>query len=329
MNPILDPSLQALRFGHPQQQGSITVLPVLADGAGAFPYTSLSQAIDTGVLSITEVSQGGSVPHLRAVNKGDHAVLLLDGEEVAGARQNRILNTSVLVDARSEVILPVSCTEAGRWHYTSQKFSDSGYIAERQVRATKTSSVEDSLRMCQEYESNQNAVWASVADLNAVAGVQSRTGAMRDAFVSSAPRLEYTLRTFPLVPGQRGIMVVDGDWVLGLDVLSRPDAYERVHRKLLGSYLLRDDSRMARLTKPAEALTTFALHAIRKASVAGFDSPGLGTDLRIRSHRCFGSALTYRDEVIHLSCFFESDHGSDASHEHFASMAQRRMNRQR
>ena len=43
---------------------------------------------------ITEVSEGGSVPELRVVNKGDARILVLDGEELRGAKQNRVLNTT-------------------------------------------------------------------------------------------------------------------------------------------------------------------------------------------------------------------------------------------
>lgn len=48
---------------------------------------------------MTEVSEAGSVPSLRVVNKGERAVFLLDSEELVGAKQNRILNTSVLIAA--------------------------------------------------------------------------------------------------------------------------------------------------------------------------------------------------------------------------------------
>ena len=47
-------------------------------------------------MRITEVSEGGSVPDLRVANLRDLPLLLLDGEQPGGARQDRILNMSVL-----------------------------------------------------------------------------------------------------------------------------------------------------------------------------------------------------------------------------------------
>jgi hypothetical protein len=46
---------------------------------------------------VTEVSEAGSVPFLQVANGADRPLLLLDGEELIAAKQNRILNTTVLV----------------------------------------------------------------------------------------------------------------------------------------------------------------------------------------------------------------------------------------
>ena len=75
-------------------------------------YVLLEQAITRGTLTITEVSEAGSVPYLQAVNKGPWPVLIFDGEELVGAKQNRIANATILVGV-GKTVLPVSCVEAG------------------------------------------------------------------------------------------------------------------------------------------------------------------------------------------------------------------------
>jgi hypothetical protein len=74
---------------------------------------------------VTEVSAIGGVPELKLINDADRPVLLLDGEELVGAKQNRILNVTVLAGAHSTIVIPVSCVEAGRWHHLSAEFAPS------------------------------------------------------------------------------------------------------------------------------------------------------------------------------------------------------------
>ena len=57
---------------------------------------------------VTELSEASSVPFLQVANGAERPLLLLDGEELIGAKQNRILNTTVLVAAHTEVTIPVS-----------------------------------------------------------------------------------------------------------------------------------------------------------------------------------------------------------------------------
>jgi hypothetical protein len=86
------------------------------------------KALGKSLLTVTEVNQGGTVPELKVVNRADLPVLLLAGEEVAGAKQNRVLNTTILLMEHSETIIPVSCTEQGRWDYVSEAFAESGHL---------------------------------------------------------------------------------------------------------------------------------------------------------------------------------------------------------
>lgn len=48
-------------------------------------------------------------------NRGLDPAFLLDGEELVGAKQNRILNLSILVPGQTSLEIPVSCVEQSRW----------------------------------------------------------------------------------------------------------------------------------------------------------------------------------------------------------------------
>ena len=114
--PILNPDL--LSIGLPQTRGGLTVFPIcLRTPLPASDYALLDEALADGSATVTEVSDSGSVPELLLRNGGGKPVLLLDGEELVGAKQNRVLNLTILAPAGKDLRIPVSCVEAGRWSW--------------------------------------------------------------------------------------------------------------------------------------------------------------------------------------------------------------------
>lgn len=70
-------------------------------------------------------------------------MLFVEGQELKGAKQNRVLNTSVLIGAKSKTVLPVSCVEQGRWRYVSKGFTASGSYGSSKLRSVLKKSVKD------------------------------------------------------------------------------------------------------------------------------------------------------------------------------------------
>lgn len=66
-------------------------------------------------MKVTE-RRSPTVRTLKLINTSALPVLILDGEELVGGWQNRIVTTTLLVPARTTFDLPVSCVEAQRWH---------------------------------------------------------------------------------------------------------------------------------------------------------------------------------------------------------------------
>jgi len=94
---ILAKTLGSILAGKPQSHGALTVIPMLAPMQAEPEWLTLAEAGDR--VRITEVGEEGSVPDLRVADLGDLPLLLLDGEQLVGAKQNRILNMTVLVAA--------------------------------------------------------------------------------------------------------------------------------------------------------------------------------------------------------------------------------------
>ena len=82
----------------------------------------------------SEIGAGGVVEMLAVREPVHPAVLLYKGEELVGAKQNRILNVSVLLGAGSTARIPVSCVERGRWSWRDRSFRSAGHVAGPELR---------------------------------------------------------------------------------------------------------------------------------------------------------------------------------------------------
>jgi hypothetical protein len=121
MDPIKD-FLEIVKLAKAQSHQNLVLFPLLAPESGEPDYFTLEEALGQEAVIITEVSEGGQVPELKLVNHSESKVLILDGEELKGAKQNRIVNATFLIGPKSEVVIPVSCVEHGRWCYKSRRF---------------------------------------------------------------------------------------------------------------------------------------------------------------------------------------------------------------
>ena len=88
----IENALSRIQLGSESTCGNMTIFPLLNGDSGSADYLTLDEALGRGLVHITEVSVQGSVPELKLNNESDEPVLLLDGEELIGAKQNRVLD---------------------------------------------------------------------------------------------------------------------------------------------------------------------------------------------------------------------------------------------
>jgi len=325
MYDIIAKCLMSVELGEPQETQGVIVFPLFAPTNPRLKYVALKTALDSGALTVSEVTAAGVVGDLRVRNGGSSPVLLLDGEELAGAKQNRVLNTTILVGAHTETVIPVSCTEQGRWSHVSSGFQESHSVAPPRMRRATQRTVSASLARGMTFRADQCEVWEGVRRMAADAGVHSETGAMRDVFQARMPDLDALLHHFPFQPEQRGLLAVAGDGVLGFDLVSRPDVYAVLHTKLVRSYVM--DALLANLkpaTRAAGELAKGFLLATSTTEERRYKSVGHGYDYRYTGEGMVGSAIAFRSEVIHTAFFAVPLDEPSASHGYLRSHIHRR-----
>jgi hypothetical protein len=324
MIPLIAKPRRASTLSTPSTLGTSTVSAIgtvspLSTSIDASPsgaeYFVLDEALSGGHVEITEVSEQGSVPDLKFVNRGPHPVLVVDGEELLGAKQNRIVNLTILVAANSELTIPVSCVEAGRWRSRSRSFTAAPRTQYSTGRAKRMAHVSLSMMLRGDRMSDQADVWQDIAEKSSRLEADSPTSAMEAIFDRHGASIDAYVEGCRPIDGQVGaLFAVDGALV-GFDLFDRASTLIKVLPKLVRSVAVDAiDSTTAASKRSRESASGVDDRVVRMraeqflavtATAPQHVSPalGLGEDARLSAPHIAGAALVTDNHVVHLSAF--------------------------
>jgi hypothetical protein len=304
----LSSTLQSLHIGCPITHAGLTMFPLVADRTSNPDYLLLDQVLDGALAEVSEVSDAGSVPELQFRNKADKDVLLVDGEELVGAKQNRVLNLTILVSAGKTVKIPVSCVEAGRWAWRSTRFAAGKRKLHAKARIEKMARVSRSMEESGERARSdvQAAVWRSVDDKMASLACRSETSSLHDVYDSSEARLGELRRQFEAVSGQVGAVFYVAGQPVGCEVYDSAETLAHMLPRLVDSYAL-DAIEEARgdAKPPTLEQVKRILERIAGEPAQSYPAIDKGQDLRIQGESLQAAALVEGDRLLHLSAFVE------------------------
>jgi hypothetical protein len=305
--------LSGLALGNPSRCGPLAIVPVYGGQATVgVPYRTLAEELATGEILISEKTHA-SVPTLQVINHSILPVLILDGEEVDGGLQNRVVNTTLLIPAASVFDLPVSCIEHGRWHESMPTFN-AGEAVHPTLRRQKTEQVTASFLAMSAPLADQSAVWAEVDARHRRTGTKSATGALRDSYAQNSAELLEAERTLPCPDNNpTGVVaLIDGRAVCA-DLFDRPETLRHYWTRLVRSYALEAVGVTPGAAEPQLDSARRLLDRPRRAVRTPFPSPGLGADVRVSGNGVVGAALVHDDTVLHAALFRHRFRGGDAS----------------
>jgi hypothetical protein len=292
-------TLPKLRAGDPVRHEGIAVYPLFADCATVADYLLSDEALAGGSAVVEETSEGGTVPHLIVIVTADRPVLFLEGEELRGAKQNRVLNTSVLATASAKTVIPVSCVEQGRWRYTSRHFGSFGSHASAKMRRVLKESVTRSAYAGRGHGSDQSAVWTEVGRQMNSLGATSPSCAMSDTYESQHAHVSAYQLGLQYVPNACGLAVAVGDRIVSVDVFDSPATCQKVWARLLSGVILDavEDRATAAPADVQKALAAFA------ADWKAVPAAGAGEEYRAvaAGGHWHGTVLAKDGRVIHGS----------------------------
>jgi hypothetical protein len=298
--PALLPLLDHLVAAPPQRLGALSLFALVAPWEGPSVAT-MKEAMDADGLTISELDDAGSVNRVRARNRLDRPILLLDGDELIGAKQNRVLNASVILGPDSVSELDVSCIERGRWRWSSQGFGSEERTVHTTLRSRKAHRVAHSLERTGIFDADQGAVWRDVTTITEARRATSRTAALSDVLEADAERTAKPAESIEPVPGQIGLAAAVGGALLSVDLLGSAELYRRCHRRLV-----RGLAAEALLHPAQERPTSIDPVALLRAILVGEPMrhrSGAGDEARFHGPEGTAAALFFEGRLVHLAAF--------------------------
>jgi hypothetical protein len=299
MTAVWTSFLSRLRIGpcRPLADHGVTLVSIIDVEPTPIEAFPLRWGIEHGRTRVTEVGDG-RVDRVRVEHTGATPILVLDGEEVIGAKQNRVFNASFIVPPGGVVELPVSCVEQKRWSQQSSRFSSTGRTVITQVRTTKLERVATSVIRRGEYDAGQQEVWTGVSRYLERTQVTSRTAAYADAADRRMERVDATIEQLELEAGQVGVAAVSATGTISLDVFGSPGLLNKSWWSVARGLLC--DVGDGELQNNAAAAVDSCLRQLAAVEPHRAIAPGLGESLYAVAPSFVAGAVAYDQRLYHL-----------------------------
>ncbi len=268
-------------------------------------YISGAEAVKNDLIQVKEVSHDGSVNNLHLFNLSNKYVFFMDGDILTGAKQNRVLNTSVLIAPNTKINLPVSCVEQGRWNAVSDKFKTSGYLSPQKLRARKSRAVDESLKDNAGFMAEQGEVWDEVENYSIAFKVKSSTMNLTDVFESKKADFDSFAENFPANKEANGLAVFTDRELLNIDLFNRTDIYQEYYPRILRSAAMEVAALADKTNEITEAeakyKTDVLFDKLEKMKYTVHHGAGAGKEKRFEGDDLTGFELSFKSSLVHLA----------------------------
>lgn len=293
-----------------QKYKNMEIIPIKTSNNKNRTYLTLKRGIDTGIVEINEC-ESSTVNTVLARNNSIISLLLIDGDEITGAKQNRMMNTSTIIPPKSNIPISVSCTEQGRWHYNQnhdsaiernnikankKSFSFSEYAADYNTRRAKSQDLF--------HEKNcQSTVWNSIDQLQTKTSYKSKTNALNDSYENLKTKQNEYLEHFKIEFGQTGtIFIINGE-IKGLELFHNPSTYYDYHEKIFRSYIMEAITNMSSISGFYMNDIKSFINEITNSQLKYSETKGSGKNINFSNKYGDGAILIHDNTIIHMNYF--------------------------
>ncbi|KAF0147642.1 MAG: hypothetical protein FD143_3021 [Ignavibacteria bacterium] len=288
-----------------QTQKSLSIVQFISSNIDTFDYVSLGRAASEKMIELVELKDGASVNDIFVINHSDKYIFMMDGDIIEGAKQNRVINTSVLLAPKVKTQVHVSCVEQGRWHHVSESFTPSDYVAPANMRQMKNEDVLYSIKLNKKAYADQGKVWSKVAENHKEFDIKSQTQNLSDLAIAREDDFKKFIESFKSEEGVNGIALFNGNKFVGLDLFNCEVVFQEYFPKTLKGAAMQFLNIKAPTKKIDESELKYKLletmDKIEGLQKATFNGVGVGAEDRFQDEKLNGFALMFDKKLIHLT----------------------------
>ncbi|MEO0290773.1 MAG: DUF6569 family protein [candidate division WOR-3 bacterium] len=297
--------MKKIEIGEPLFQRNLLMYPLYRKDNGDFKENikTIDEAYKEGFGKFEELKEP-SVNRIIFKNSGSFPVFAIDGEEVIGAFQNRVINTAFFSEPNTVIEVPVSCVEERRWE-GERSFSSSGVALYPSLRAILLKTTNKSLSLNKTYYSDQSIVWKSVKNTLNSLKISSGTLSIHDAFKGYESQIEWYLENLDL-SNVSGLVAFAGDKFICMDLFISSYIFEKFKIKILRGYAL--DAILLR-DRPTDFINKDKvkeiIEKVIKIKMKKFNGVGKGIEYRGEGESLIVRGFKKREEedFLHLAVF--------------------------
>lgn len=293
------------------QSGLISILEIKTDFCDTLEYISSGKAFKSEFIDVEEVSTSGSVNDLHVTNKSDKYIFFMDGDVLIGAKQNRVINTSVLLSPNMNKNISVSCIESGRWHFKTKKFSKPDYIIASKMRMEKKKQVLDSLDKHETHYADQRKIWNRVSDYEKKYNLFSSTSDFNEVLFKRTNGMNETLKNFISNTEANGLVLFLGNNLSMIEIFNRKDIYSEYFPQIINSVLMEKISVKNTVEKLSKEESIEKLeenmNRLNRLELKEFPGLGVGKEKRVNSEDFDLYELEFEGKPVHFSYMRETE----------------------
>ena len=289
----------------PVEKNNITTFFLSSIEKNNNKYLSFSEAIAKNQVQISEVNKEGLLTKLSVSNKSSDNIIILNGELIIGTqiRQDRIVDSTVLIPGYATVLINTFCGEQYRWSpRLSNKISTSESLYFSSGRANNAADINTKL-------SKQCRIWSEISEKISDFNVKSFTNSVDQIYKKKKVNVEEIVNFFKIPSEAVGVALGINNQLVNIDIFSNNCMLQIYLPKIIRSIALdsfKKISKKSYLKKKDVHRFLRQIHQANKQKRKVVEG-ALGEELQFNSESVAGSILYHKEQTVHFSAFVKEN----------------------